>query len=137
MLMQWQKMVMMTMTGKIQLEEIFKQQIDFQKKVSGLDTPVDSQLWFSYHMQAMTEELGEVLKSDKRWKTHRNAFYDKENKLEELADVFITTINLSLFSGFTADDIANAIHQKIQNNNIKFDRSLEDDSNSGRNKQSR
>ena len=38
----------------------------------------------------MTEEMGEVLASDKRWKTHRKERYVREEKLDELADVFIT-----------------------------------------------
>jgi NTP pyrophosphatase (non-canonical NTP hydrolase) len=106
-------------SGSLQL--LFARQSVFQYKVSGMDTPVDSPRWFQYHMTAMTEELGEVLKADKRWKTHRNAHYDFENKLEELADVFITAMNLALFSGIDADTMIQAISAKISENTHKFD----------------
>ena len=88
--------------------------------VTGLATPTDDVKWFQYHITAMNEELGEVLKADKRWKTHRNAFYDPENKLEELADVFVTAINLALFSGVGAEEMLNAICAKISENTKKL-----------------
>lgn len=101
--------------------KLFDLQSDFQTKLTGIDSlPKDDIDLFQYHMSAMTEELGEVLRADKRWKTHRNTHYDPGNKLEELADVFITAINLSLFSGFTADNIRLAITAKITENNWKL-----------------
>lgn len=116
------------MTGAMKMKtepgdfnKLFDLQADFQKVVTGIESlPMDDVDLFQYHMSAMTEELGEVLKADKRWKTHRNTHYDPGNKLEELADVFITAINLSLFSGFTADAIRLAIAAKIHENNEKL-----------------
>jgi NTP pyrophosphatase (non-canonical NTP hydrolase) len=101
------------------LTDIFNAQMEFQKSITGLQTPVDDVTWFNYHMTAMTEELGEVLRADKRWKTHRNAKFDPENKLEEIADVFITAINIALYSNYNAKDIANRIMTKIQENTEK------------------
>ena len=49
------------MNGKI--DQLFNQQIEFQKQVTNLITlPTDSTQWYSYHMLAMVEEMGEVLK---------------------------------------------------------------------------
>lgn len=102
---------------------IFALQQQFQKEVTNISIlPQDNLEWFVYHMNAMQEELGEVLKADKRWKTHRNTNYDPANKLEELADVFITAINLSMFSGFDVEQILSAIVNKISENNKKFEK---------------
>lgn len=112
---------------KQEFYELFSKQVEFQqnllKKKTGEDVvlPIDSVDWFSYHMQAMMEELGEVLKADKRWKTHRNSRYEKEEKLDELADVFITAINLCIYSDFDYDDISEAIRKKIEENGNRLE----------------
>lgn len=128
------KMKMMNgKTGEPQqgsFQSLFNQQGEFQHKVTGLTTPVDNVQWFQYHMTAMNEELGEVLKADKRWKTHRNAFHDPVNKLEELADVFVTAINLALYSGIDADTMVEAIRAKISENTRKLEEARKNDSNS-------
>lgn len=129
---------METTTGKEDskggiLTMLFMMQAHFQEQVTGIGKlPVDDVKWFQYHMAAMQEELGEVLKADKRWKTHRNAHFDPENKLEELADVFVTAINLALFSGIDTPTMATAIMNKINSNYQKLQqqRSQSDDSNS-------
>jgi hypothetical protein len=91
------------LTGKsispVPMGAIFAKQALFQCRVTGMRLPKDDVRWFSYHMQAMMEELGEVLKADKRWKTHRNGYYCPEEKLDELSDVAITLVNMALFSG--------------------------------------
>ena len=107
------------MTGKISFEESYIAQTAFQEAVTGAKCPGDNLSQFSYHVQAMVEELGEVMKADKRWKTHRNERYVPEEKLDELADVFITAMNMAIHSGFTAETIEAAIANKIQEN---FDR---------------
>jgi NTP pyrophosphatase (non-canonical NTP hydrolase) len=109
---------------------LFNQQQQYQKLITGEITPQDNVKWFSYHIQAIQEEIGEVLKADKRWKTHRNAHYDKANKLEELADLFITAINIALFSGFGHQEIEQAIINKINENTQKYERGAKNDSNS-------
>ena len=77
--------------------------------------PCDSVYWFKYHMLAMMEELGEVLTSDKRWKTHRKK-YNKDDKLDELADVLITFLNLLIYSGVSVDEMIEAVMGKIDKN---------------------
>lgn len=109
------------MTGKISFRKIYKQQTTFQGKIEKMLTH-DNPTKFHYHMTAMTEELGELLKADKRWKTHRNSTYNQEEKLDELADVFITAMNISLWSGFSYEQLANSISNKIETNNNRLDK---------------
>lgn len=94
----------------------YDNQIHFQEEITGVECPGDNLHQFSYHIQAMVEELGEVMKADKRWKTHRNQRYELDEKLDEIADVFITAMNISIHSGFTADEIEQAIANKINEN---------------------
>lgn len=113
----------------ISMQYLYNQQAKFQErvessvKIGGKDVqlPVDNPEMFQYHMTQLTEELGEVLKSDKRWKTHRNNAFDPENKLDELADCFIVLLNITMWSGFTYSDISNQIDQKIRINNARLD----------------
>ena len=105
--------------------QIFNRQVLYQEKVlekrnEKLKVPGDSLKWFSYHIQAMVEELGEVMKADKRWKTHRNERYVTEEKKDEIADVFITAMNIAMYSGFTANEIEEAIENKINENEKKL-----------------
>lgn len=75
--------------------------------------PVDDPRLCSYHVQQLVSEIGEVLEADKRWKNFRNERFDKEAKLDEIADCFIVAMNVSMFSGFSGEEIANAIKRKI------------------------
>lgn len=97
-------------------EMSYDSQIAFQKEITGAQCPSDNLTQFSYHVQAMVEELGEVMKADKRWKTHRNERYVPEEKLDEIADVFITAMNIAIHSGFAAFEIEQAISKKIDEN---------------------
>ena len=101
-------------------EDLYKKQIEFQEYITGVKCPGDNLKEFSYHIQAMVEELGEVMKSDKRWKTHRNGRFEPAEKLDEIADVFITAINIAMHSGFSAQDVLSAIDCKIQKNNDRI-----------------
>ena len=124
------------MSGKIEQEEnltrtichssfadLMGMQMSFQRIVidnigydyisKGEKLPVDRVHVASYHNQALMEEVGELIKSDKRWKNYRNEFYDKENKIEELADCFITLMNIAMFSGVGCEEMQNAIEKKI------------------------
>lgn len=78
--------------------------------------PCDNIYATSYHIQAMAEEFGELVKSDKRWKNLRNEHYDKENKLEELSDCFITLMNIAMFSGISADEFVDSLNKKMKEN---------------------
>lgn len=75
--------------------------------------PVDDVGLASYHVQQLMSEIGEVLDADKRWKSHRNEQYNKEDKLEEIADCFIVLMNIAMYSGFDGRQLAEAIDKKL------------------------
>lgn len=115
----------------MELQRLYNMQIEFQNKIlerqsgeNGKPTialPQDDVPWFSYHIQAMVEELGEVMKADKRWKTHRNDRFEFDEKVDEIVDVFITVMNIAIFSGISGDQLVNEIVAKIQENTLKLD----------------
>ena len=84
------------------------------------ELPIDEPKLASYHIQQLVSEIGEVLDADKRWKNFRNDFYNRDAKLEELADCFIVLMNISMFSGFSANEIYNAISSKIEEVGIRI-----------------
>lgn len=114
----------MTGMNKINFEDIYDTQVMFQEEVKKTapyefevgTLPEDNIKGFSFQMQQLMSEIGEVLDADKRWKNYRNSKYEKNNKLEELADCFIVLMNVCIFSGFTAKDIISAIVRKIHKN---------------------
>lgn len=114
----------------MELQRLYNMQVEFQNKIlerqseeNGKPTialPQDDIAWFSYHIQAMVEELGEVMKADKRWKTHRNDRFEFDEKVDEIVDVFITAMNIAIFSGISGDQLVNEIVAKIQENTLKL-----------------
>lgn len=112
-------------TNTITLQQLFNTQLITQNKLihkgvydrykdeHTVTAPADDVGLVSYHVQQLMSEIGEMLDADKRWKSHRNDKYDKNAKLEELADCFVVLMNIAMFSGFDGDDLANAIQQKL------------------------
>lgn len=104
--------------------DFFNDQVAFQKEVNKKfgynvkveNIPEDNVDVVKYHMLALMEETGELLKSDKRWKNYRNTHYDKSNKLEELSDCFITLFNVAMYSGISAEELELALTKKIDEN---------------------
>lgn len=76
--------------------------------------PEDDVKLASYHVQQLMSEIGEVLDADKRWKNFRNDKYDKNAKLEEIADCFIVLMNIAMFSGFNGIQMQRAIEEKLE-----------------------
>lgn len=115
-------------TNKVTFQDLFEAQTSFQniliekgfydrfKKEETAEAPTDDVSLASYHIQQLVSEIGEILNADKRWKSHRNDRYERQEKLEEIADCFIVLMNVSMFSGFTADEIAEAIKSKLDKN---------------------
>lgn len=117
------------MTGKtskeIALNDLFVHQLVNQDKLIQMGAydrwksdetatvPVDDVGLASYHIQQLMSEIGEVLDADKRWKSHRNEQYNKEDKLEEIADCFIVLMNIAMYSGFDGRQLAEAIDKKL------------------------
>lgn len=111
--------------------DLYDDQVKIQSRMAdngmydGIDRdlviPQDIPSLASYHVQQLVSEIGEVLEADKRWKNFRNDKYDRDAKLDEIADCFIVLMNISMFSGFSADDVTNAIHLKQQKVNQRID----------------
>lgn len=76
--------------------------------------PQDDISLFSYHIQQLQSEIGELLQSDKRWKNFRKDVPNIENKKEEIADCFIVLMNIAIFSGLSSKDLYSTIEQKIK-----------------------
>ena len=119
------KMKKTKMNGKNKtLEECYDEQVKFQKEVvkkygynvDVKNIPEDNIEVAKYHMLALLEEVGELVKSDKRWKNYRNTNYDKSNKLEELSDCFITLFNVAMYSGISAEELELALTKKMDEN---------------------
>ena len=124
----------MMMNGKINFEEIYKKQMQNQNRMlvlglyeneNAVEVPFDDVKISSYHIQQLISEIGEVLSADKRWKNFRNEKYDKENKLEEIADCFIVLMNIAMFSGISYDMLIEKLNEKVEilkerTNEIKF-----------------
>lgn len=108
----------------ITFNSLYNKQIEFQKKVCELKPydfeveklPEDNIKGFSFHIQQLMSELGEVLSADKRWKNFRNNKLDLENKKEEIADCFIVLMNVAIFSGLSAKEVEDIILQKMNKN---------------------
>lgn len=129
-------MEMMTMIGKTRTSDfagLYDQQTEFQSKlilkgvyedygVEGVNVklPADCPRLESYQIQQLVSEIGEVLEADKRWKSFRNGKYDPDGKKDEIADCFIVLMNVAIFSGFTADEVLEAIKSKITVNNERL-----------------
>lgn len=112
-----------TMNGKMKskdwLETLFNRQIIFQSIINDDnpdDYPCDDVQRYSANTLLMVEELGELLKEDKRWRTFRGEDYDEKNKEEELADIFIVFMNLCLFSQVDAETLIGAVENKMHKN---------------------
>lgn len=82
-------------------------------KVKYEKVPCDSAEIAGYHLLHLTSEVGELINSDARWKSHRVATFDPNEKLEELADIFIEWMNVAIFSGFTPEMIFSAVADKL------------------------
>ena len=90
---------------------LYDSYVDYVTK-NNVRLPFDHPGVASYHIQQLISEIGEVLDADKRWKNMRNGKYDRDAKLEEVADCLIVAFNVALFSGFTAEELERAIFEK-------------------------
>lgn len=81
--------------------------------LSGNQVPFDDVALSSYHVQQLISEIGEVLQADKRWKNFRNEYQNEDEKLKEIADCFIVLMNVAMYSGFDAEQLYEAIANKI------------------------
>ena len=106
-------------TNRDWLEVLFNKQIIFQSIINDdnpNDYPCDDVQRYSANALLMVEELGELLKEDKRWRTFRGEDYNEKNKEAELADIFIVFMNLCLFSQVDSETLINAVENKMDKN---------------------
>lgn len=127
------KMMRNGKTNNLTLNDLFVQQMMNQDKMlqDGMyddykmnDTecvPVDDVRLASYHIQHLVSEIGEVLDADKRWKNFRNEKYDKNAKIEELADCYIVLMNVAMYSGINGREMTEAIKEKLDKVSKRID----------------
>lgn len=98
------------------MSTLFSKQKEFQKQLNK-NVPMDAPSLMSEHLLGLLTEVGEVLHADERWKTNgRCSYYNRDEKLEELADCLIYLINACLYSDVSSFEIMNAIGNKITKN---------------------
>lgn len=100
------------------MKELFNKQIKFQQSLTGQTLPTDNRHDFRDQICLMTEELGELAKTDKRWRKEKST--PSGNKIEEIADVFIVAMNLAMYSGYNYDDVVKAINDKMAKNSARY-----------------
>jgi len=75
--------------------------------------PEDNPVLFANSILLLMEEIGEVLKEDKRWKgLFRSNKYSPVNKLDEMTDMFIVMMNVMIFSGVSMVEMLEAVKKK-------------------------
>jgi len=100
-------------------KDIYKGQIEFQDLVKGSydfevdKLPSDIVQGFSYNIQHLISEIGEVLEADKRWKSMRRSKYDKEAKIQEICDCFIVLMNVAIYSGIQPEELEHELISKM------------------------
>ena len=116
--------MMKTMSNQVPaLSELFQKQLEFQQliKQDKFEGYVDDPEEMSKSILGLIGESGEVLQADQRWKSNgRNTYFDREEKIAEIADCFIFLLNVCIYSDVTAFDIANAVDDKININRKRY-----------------
>ena len=107
------------------IKDIYKKQIDFQNSIKDKydfelnELPTDNVNGFSYHIQHLISEIGEVLTADKRWKSLRKSYFNINEKEDEIADCFIVLMNIAIFSGIEPEKFEKIIIDKINRNFVR------------------
>lgn len=100
-----------------EFDKLFALQKVFQRRMLCIEEgEEESPEQFALQIVQIIEELGELLQTDKRWRVYRGGKFDKNEKLEELADVFIVAMNLAIFSGIECEELLETIEKKIDKN---------------------
>ena len=105
------------------LSELFQKQLEFQQliKQDKFEGYVDDPEEMSKSILGLISEAGEVLQADQRWKSNgRNTYFDRDEKIVEIADCFIFLLNVCIYSDVTAFDIVNAVDGKININRQRY-----------------
>ena len=101
---------------------LYAMQREFQELLKGsslfdIDNPND----MAESILGLLGECGEVLQSDQRWKRNgRNTYYNRREKIEEIADCFIFLLNVCIYSGVSSFELMNAVKDKIEKNKDRY-----------------
>lgn len=104
------------------MDTIFAMQKEFQNLLRGFSNcGGDLPEQMSESILGLLCEAGEVLQADQRWKTNgRSTYYNRVEKVEELADCFIFLVNACIYSDVSSFEIMNAISDKILKNTERY-----------------
>lgn len=103
------------------LDSLFIYQEEFQKILGYENVPFDDPIMMKQHILGLVGEIGEVLQADQRWKDNgRNEYYNREEKMMEIADCLIYLINVCLYSGINASELYVSTVNKINKNFKRF-----------------
>lgn len=102
------------------IDEIFAKQKDLQSRL-GLGIGTENVVQWYNALTAAVLEIGEALSEDTRWKILLNANtkppkVNRNNVVEETADVFIYLINACIFYNISAKELLNKIVEKQDKN---------------------
>lgn len=108
------------MNNDTKLQTIFRVQSQLQQHL-GLAVGSENIIQWYNSLTAAVLEIGETLQEDTRWKLLINAnrktpYVNRDNVIEETADVFIYLINACIFYNITADELLDAMSNKQEKN---------------------
>lgn len=107
-------------------KDIYNEQIKFQNRVKQTydfevdELPDDIVQGFSYNIQHLISEIGEVLEADKRWKSMRKSKYDRKAKIQEICDCFIVLMNVAIYSGIDPQELETELLYKLAVNRTRL-----------------
>ena len=111
---------------------LYKKQIAFQHLLGNKNIPRDDPQVMSQHLFGLVGEVGEVAQADQRWKTNgRNTHYNREEKLEEIADCLIYLLNVCIYSDISAEELQLAAYKKLVKNAERYKAKEKSDGDSG------
>ena len=106
---------------------LYDAQARFQTLIADGTIPRDDPEMLAHHLLGLVTEIGEVAQADKRWKKNkRNGHYDRDEKLEEIADCFIFLLNICIYSDISPDGLKMAVARKIDKNRSRYLNSKEE-----------
>ena len=102
------------------LKEIYRKQLDLQSNL-GLGAGSENVVQWYNAMTAAMLEIGEALAEDTRWKAllngnNKKPIVNRENVIEETADVMIYLLNACIFYNISVEELLNAISLKQEKN---------------------
>lgn len=105
------------------LTELYKYQKNLQHKLYNFEDEDLAKMYGS--ATAAIIEIGEMLQTDTRWKalitgSKKEPVYNKEDFLEEYADVIIYLINVLVYANIDIEDVYVAINNKLLVNKKRF-----------------